>query len=157
MSEVLENCEKKTSGLSLFEFGRMFFCFILADMVSNAGWLPHALALMLAFIFAFTIDYWRHPRPSISFVRWSGKLMLLSVYLLCGLWVAPLILRKWLWPPIASGVPIFLLFLSMHWIPTLKGPKPKESMKEVLVVSSAFAFIIAFTETSVWQNWIGRK
>src|SRR4030095_4994809 len=119
MSEQEAQFEDKLKAGSGRAILTTFACVIAANIFKDLGWLPYIVGFSLASAVGLLIEYWIPPKPPVSFSVWLVKIIGLFVLILIGLWILPRFLSRWVWSPLAYGVPSFVLFISMHWIPPL--------------------------------------
>ena len=93
-------------------------------VAQHSGWFPHLIGYALGFALVLLVEYWIPPRPPVTFHLWSLKVIFLGLYFVYGLWFLPHWISKWIWTPLAYGVPTFTLVTLLHWMPPLY-PVPK--------------------------------
>ena len=143
MPEKLELYEHKLRADSPRQILKIISALIFADVAQSYGWLPYFPAFILIYAVAYLIDYWIPPRPPENFFVWMVKVILLMGYMLLGVWLAPRLLSRWIWIPLAYGIPVLLLALSTYWIPPLYPVKREESFRKTMIWSIVFAVLIA--------------
>lgn len=124
----------------------MFACVIAANVFKDLGWLPYIIGFLLASAVALVIEYWVPPKPPVSFPIWVLKILALFIPVLLGLWIIPKALSRWIWAPLAYGLPVLILFFSLYWMPPLYPIKRSDALWKWVLMS--FGFALAFA-------WIG--
>lgn len=143
MSEQEAQFEEKTNPFSGRAILTTFVCVIAANVFKEQGWLPYIVGFSLAAAVALIIEYWIPPKPPVSFLAWSVKIFVYFVLITLGLWAIPTFLSRWIWPPLAYGLPTFVLFLSTHWLPSLYPSKGREALWKWILFSLGFGLLYA--------------
>src|SRR5215468_9271543 len=107
MSDASAQYERKLRPDSPRQIVGIIVCVLFANIAKDAGWLPYIPAFLLAMTVEFLVDYWIPPRPPLGFAVWTAKVVILTTYGLVGFWLLPHILSKFIWRPVAYGVPVF--------------------------------------------------
>jgi hypothetical protein len=128
-------------------------CVIFANVAKDAGWLPCIPAFVLAMTVEYIVDYWIPPRPPSGFIAWAAKVVVLMAYLLAGFWLLPIVLSKFIWRPLAFGVPVFLFCVSTQWIRPLYPVQRDRTWRATLVFSAVLALVLALVGTFVSSGW----
>ena len=144
MSEPENIYERKVNPLAGHSFLSILFCVIAANVFEKLGWLPYIVGFTLASAIALLIEYWIPPKPPVSFPVWGLKVITLIILILLGLWIIPIFLSRWLWPPLAYGLPTFILFASLYWMPPLYPIKRRDALWKWILLALGFALLMSF-------------
>ena len=144
MSEQEAKFEEKVRPLSGRAILTVSVCAIAATVLDDLGWLPYIGGFTLASAFALVIDYWIAPKPLVSFRIWVLKILAFFIPVLLGLWIIPKFLSRWIWPPLAHGLPALILFMSIYWMPPLYPIKRREALWQWVLISFGFALLFAW-------------
>jgi hypothetical protein len=144
MSEQEAQFERKLRPWSGRAILTTFACVIAAMVFEDLGWLPYIGGFSLASAFALVIEYWIPPKPPVSFPIWVLKILAFFIPILLGLWIIPKVLSRWIWAPLAYGLPTFILFISIYWMPPLYPIKRSDALWKWLLFSFGFALVFAW-------------
>jgi hypothetical protein len=122
-------------------FLTMLLCAIVANLFNDYGCLPFIVGYTLTFAIAIVIEYWIPPKPPVTFPIWVLKILSLSVPIPLALWLIPKLLSRWIWPPLAYGLPAFILTMANYWIPPLYPIKRDNALWKWVLFSIGFALI----------------
>ena len=139
MADVESQYERKVNSWFGLRFWTTFFCVIAANVLRDLGWLPYVAGFTIAYAVAMLVEYWIPPKPPISFPMWVVKIVSFLFLILLGMWLIPILLRRWVWTPLAFGVPTFILFLSLYWMPPLYPIKRRDALWKWLLFTIGFA------------------
>jgi hypothetical protein len=108
-------------------------------VTQHSGLFPHWIGYALGFALVTLFVYWIPPKPPVTFHLWSLKVIFLALYLVYGLWFLPHWISKWIWTPLAYGVPTCILVTFLYWMLPLYPVQKKTSIGWWIFVS----FVIA--------------
>ena len=118
--------EEKSSRLP----GRFYLVIFISSGVSTilnkSSVLPVIVAYVLGYFIGGLVFYWVPPRPSVRFSVWFVRLTGLFALALVGLWAIPILLGRWMWPPLAYGSMAFLTFLLLFFIPPIRAAQKRK-------------------------------
>ena len=143
MSEQETQFEQKLKRISGRAILTMFACVIAANAFQDLGWLPYIVGFTLASAIALIIEYWIPPKPPVSFPVWLAKIFAFFILIMLGLWIVPRFLSRWIWSPLAYGLPTFILFMSIYWMPPLYPIKRKDALWKWILLSLGFGLVFA--------------
>jgi hypothetical protein len=79
----------------------------------------------------------------VRFAIWVLKILNAFIIILLGLWIIPRALSRWIWAPLAYGLPALILFVSIYWIPPLYPIKRSNTLWKWVLFSFGFALVFA--------------
>lgn len=144
VSEEEAQFKHKLRPYSGWALSTMFVCVIAANVFQDLGWLPYIVGFSLASALVLVIEYWISPKPPVSFPIWVLKILALLIFVLLGLWIIPKVLSRWIWAPLAYGLPAFISLLSIYWMPPLYPIKRSDTLWKWALISFGFALVFAW-------------
>jgi len=124
-------------------------CTLVAEFLRGVKWLPFPIGLSLVYYFALLIGYWIGRRPTLTFTQFALRLTGYLIVVVTGLWAIPTILTRWVWKPIAFGVPVLLIGVWAYWMPPLYPTERKRGRFSLwLLCCIAFAVFYGWVVNS---------
>lgn len=143
MLEQEAQFEQKTSPFSGRATLNTILSVVAANVFKDLGWLPYLVGFSLAYAVALLIEYWIPPKPPVSFLAWAGRILVYFVLILLGLWALPSLLSRWLWPPLAYGLPAFVSIVLIYWLPPIYPSKGKNDFWQWILYSLGAGLLFA--------------
>lgn len=121
-------------------------CTFAASIIESRSGLPLAPGLLLCYTAAFLVSYWIPPRPVIGYPHYVLRLALLILLVLAAFWWLPALLGRWTWKPLATGLPVFVLFLALPFLPALNPSHKKSPYWQWMLIALFFGILMGWTE-----------
>lgn len=80
------------------------------------------------------VGYWIGRPPQESFGRFALRVVSYFLLLAVGLWAVPVLLSKWIWPPLAFGGSALVFGILLYWVPPLLPTQKKQHNLWVWVI-----------------------
>ena len=124
-----------------------------ANVLRHGEIVPFPYEYMVSYTVAFLIGYWIPPKPAQSFRHYAGRTLSIVSILHAGLWAAPQMLNRFLWTPLAYGLPAFALMIWAYWVKPLDPTNTKQNKFWVhLLIAAALAIVYTWVIVKSLHN-----
>jgi hypothetical protein len=123
MAELMEEYKEKTKPGSGSNILFTFVYVVIVQILHEFFKLPYTLALSLSVGIALLVEYFITPKLPLSLPAWVLRISGVTMVFVASFWLVPKILSHLIWRPVAYALPVFILFLSKFWLPSLHAEK----------------------------------
>ena len=151
MAEIAENTENEKkpedSGQQMWSLVLMVFvCTLTGKVLEKNFGIEYSTALFLSYAVYFMVSYWIPPKPAVSYWKWVLSTSFLIFLLWLAIYVLPEPLSRVIWRPLAYALPIFLLCMSIPWLPGTFARSKEEPFWQWLLLALAFGLLLGIPE-----------
>jgi hypothetical protein len=126
MSEALQQGDQAKAHSDRAAPVTIVFGVFLSTILHDSHILPFPFEYVVAYAAAVLIGYWIPPRPAVSFLEFTIRLLVILTGLHAGLWAIPKMLNSFLWTPASYGLSIFAVVVLGYWVKPLYPNKKKD-------------------------------